>query len=66
MMRSMIRPMIRPTTRSGRSLARVVALLFVVATATSCSFLADEFVLLDAPGPVATPAAPPSAVQDRP
>jgi len=52
--------------RPRRSLARLSALLFAIATATSCSFLADEVVQLDTPGPVATPPAPPSAVQDRP
>ncbi|MFN3244747.1 MAG: hypothetical protein ACE37K_24805 [Planctomycetota bacterium] len=54
--------MIRPR----RSLARLSALLLVFAAATSCSFIADEFVKLDTPGPVAQPPAPPSALQDRP
>lgn len=52
--------------RPRRSPARLAALLLVLATAASCSFIADEFVKLDAAGPVATPPAPPSAVQDRP
>ena len=53
-------------SRPRRQLARCAALLFALVGATSCSFLADEFVKLDAAGPVATPVTAPSAVTDHP
>ena len=43
--------------RSRRSLARAAALLFLLAGASACSFFANEFVMLDGAGPVATPPA---------
>jgi hypothetical protein len=43
----------------------VLVLLLVGATAASCTYLANEFIILDAAGPVAQPPAPPSASQGR-
>jgi len=53
-------------TRPRRSLARAAALLFLLASATSCSFLANEFVMLDGAGPVATPPTAPCGLDARP
>lgn len=52
--------------RSRRSLARVAALLFLLAGASACSFFANEFVMLDGAGPVAAPPAAPTGLDARP
>jgi hypothetical protein len=53
-------------TRLRCLLARAAALLFLLAGASSCSFLANEFVMLDGAGPVAAPPAAPSGLAARP
>jgi len=50
--------------RTRRLSSRALALLLVCFAGSSCSFLANEFVLLDAAGPVAAPVTPPSALDD--
>ena len=53
-------------TRSRRWIPRVATIVLLAVTAGSCSFLANEFILLDSAGPVAAPAHPPSGLQERP
>ena len=52
--------------RSRRPLMRAAMTLLLFATVSSCSFLANEFVLLAKAGPAAAPVAPPSGLQARP
>ncbi|MGC6489545.1 MAG: hypothetical protein ACON4Z_18005 [Planctomycetota bacterium] len=52
-------------TRPRRFLARTAPLLLLLAGAGSCSFLANEFVMLDGAGPVAAPPAPPGGLDAR-
>jgi len=52
--------------RSRRLLIRATMTLLLLATVSSCSFLANEFVLLGKAGPAAAPVAPPSGLHARP
>ncbi len=55
----------RPPATRGRLVCFVVLARLAGTVTSSCSYIANEFVTLDAAGPVAEPPAPPSASEGR-
>ena len=55
----------RPPATRGRLVCGLALALLAVTATSSCSYIANEFVTLDAAGPVAEPPAPPSASEGR-